>query len=135
MSADAAIYQLVRDRITLSFEWGVRDCAMLAFDVILAITGKDPAPDLRGRYSTGEEAVALLRTLGGLEGIARDRFGPPAEEMRDGDIVLLHRHLCGGATSESGAFGVFWRGLVVAQGDRGLTYVQPAQVKRAWRPA
>jgi hypothetical protein len=135
MSADAAIYQLVRDRITLSFEWGIRDCAMLAFDVILAITGKDPAPDLRGRYSTGEEAVALLRTLGGLEGIARDRFGPPAEEMRDGDIVLLHRHLCIGPTADLGAFGVFWRGLIVAQAPRGIGYTRPEQVKRAWRPA
>ena len=135
--SDARIYALIRERIGQPFSWGTHDCAMLAFDAVHAMTGKDPAADLRGAYSTAEEAQAILRKLGGLNGICRDRFGPRIvpEDMQCGDVALLSRAACEGLTQEHGALGICWRGLIVAQAEAGLAYLPASTVLRAWRAA
>ena len=135
--ADAAIFAMVLDTGAQPFAWGTHDCAMLAFDAVQAVTGTDPAPDLRGAYSTPEEALSLLRSLGGLKGLCDARVGQRinVEDMKTGDVVLLNRKLCDGITSEHGALGVYWRGLIVARADKGIAYIAPASVLMAWRAA
>lgn len=137
MSADAALFALVLHTGQHPFAWGTHDCAMLAFDAVQAVTGKDPAPDLRGAYSTPDEALALLRGMGGLTGLCDARFGQRTtpDDMRGGDIALLNRHLCAGVSAEHGALGFFWRGLIVARGDKGIAYLPMSAVVRAWRCA
>lgn len=137
MSADAAIYKLLMARGSMPFQWGLSDCAMLVFDVVRAVTGKDPAPDLRGAYSTADQALALMRDLRGLGGICAARFGAEIEpkDMQNGDVALLKRPVCEGETSECGALGFYWRGLIVAQADEAIAYLQLDAVKRAWRAA
>lgn len=137
MSADLALFRLVGRRGSVPFSWGSSDCAQWSFDAAEAVTGRDPAPDLRGRYSTAEKALQLLRELGGLRGLADARFGPsvPVADARDGDILLLPRHLCVGHTAAHGALGVAWRTVCVVQGDHGLVYVRSSLAVRAWRPA
>lgn len=46
------------------WKWGVHDCCMFAADVVLAMTGTDPAAGLRGRYSDKRGAALALRAAG-----------------------------------------------------------------------
>jgi hypothetical protein len=76
------------------FVWGENDCCLFAANVVLAMTGYDPARGMRG-YTTAAGAAAKLKQHGGVAAIAADgamRHGwpeiPPAEARR-GDVVLV----------------------------------------------
>jgi hypothetical protein len=49
-------------RLALSF--GTNDCALFAADCVEAMTGVDLAARFRGRYSSADEAIALLLAEG-----------------------------------------------------------------------
>ena len=134
---DIALYRLIRERAALGFAWGVRDCFLWSSDAVQATTGRDPAADLRGRYSSWPEARALLLELGGLRRLADDRFGTVIDrtDAGDGCIALLPRHVCSPESAEHGALGVVWRGTAVVQGDAGLLIVPTGLATRFWRPA
>lgn len=137
MNADAALFQLLGRQQKQPFEWGVHDCVTFVCDALLALTGRDPGADLRGTYATWPQAEARLRQLGGLCGLASERFGArleAGEPLRCGDVVLLERQTCEGALSELGAFGVVWRGGVLAQGAEGPVWVKGLPHRKAWRP-
>jgi hypothetical protein len=86
----ARLQALVARRLTAPFVWGSNDCGLFAADNKLALTGVDPAADLRGRYASEREARRLLRPLGGLVRVACARFGPevPPELAQRGDVGL-----------------------------------------------
>lgn len=128
---------LVRQRHNVPFAWGVSDCAMLAFDATLAATGRDPIPDLRGCYTTGAQAMRLLRRLGGFAGLLRARYGSAVSwaDAQDGDPVLLRAGVCTGTGEGQGALGFKWGDIVVAQGGDGLVSVDRSAVAGAWRAA
>lgn len=46
------------------FTWGATDCCAFAGDAVEAITGTDPMPEFRGRYSTATGALRALRRYG-----------------------------------------------------------------------
>lgn len=127
---------LVAQRCDQPFAWGVRDCAMWAFDAVRHLTGQDPAPDLRGRYRTAMQALRLLKAQGGWEGVAA-RFGAqvPLHQAHAGCVVLLAPGVCGGALAGAGGLGMLWHGAVLAQGAHGLVAVSVRHALRAWRPA
>jgi len=131
------LHALLRDRLALPFAWGVRDCAMLAFDVAHAITGTDPAADLRGAYSTAPQAWRLLRTMGGLRGMATARFGAPVAlaDAADGDVVLFGADVCTHSRLFGGALGVRWQGLCIGQGPAGLVQPADSTVQACWKVA
>lgn len=77
------------------WQYGHVDCQMFAADWVVARTGLDPAEDLRGTYSTAEEANAMVEANGGCVDLVHDRlvgvgwhwiFSGP----RDGDIGVIH---------------------------------------------
>lgn len=72
-----------------SFEWGRHDCALFAADMVLAVTGVDPAADLRG-HTSARQALRVLRSHGGPAALASRLLGPsaPAREAVCGDVVL-----------------------------------------------
>lgn len=131
------LLQFLAERRTTPFEWGRADCAMLAFDAVRAVTGRDPAADLRGRYASALQAFRLLRNMGGLAGLVRSRFGPAVQwtEASDGDVVLLRSGVCAGALQGLGALGIRWRGAVVGQGTEGLVIVPGTVVRGCWKVA
>lgn len=133
----SALDTLVHQRAPLPFAWGLRDCAMWAFDAVQATTGRDPAADLRGAYRTAGQALRLLRSLGGLQALATARFGAavPLATAGDGAVVLLKPTVCAGSSAGHGALGVLWRGLVVAQGDLGLVWVPKSAALACWEAA
>lgn len=133
MTADATIFRMVRERAAVPFAWGASDCAMWALDVAAALTGRDSAADIRGRYADAAAALGHLRRVGGLRALA-GRVGPSVDAPADGDVALMDRAFCAGEGRELGAMGVVWRGMVVAQTERGLGYLPLPAAVAFWRP-
>ena len=119
---------LIDDRLHTRFSFCQHDCCMWACDVVLAVTGRDPVADLRGTYSTEEEAAAVMEAGGGLAAMAEARFGPEIKPLAAaaGDVGIIDTDLgpalvaCGGAT---------W----LAASGFGVVAVDQSQVLRAWR--
>jgi len=116
------------DRAHTRFAFGSHDCCMWACDVVLAVTGRDPVADLRGTYSTEEEAVIVMEAGGGLEAMAEARFGPEIKPLAAaaGDVGIIDTDL-GPALVACG--GTSW----LAASGFGVVAVDQSQVLRAWR--
>lgn len=128
--AAARLQDLLIARHDKPFAWGFRDCAMFAADVVHAVTGRDPAGDLRGTYFSRRQAARVLRQHGGLRGLASSRLGSEiAEHMAsDGDVALLPT----GPSSSGGSLVVVWRGALVGQGDNGLVLARTNEAVAFW---
>ncbi len=113
------------------FVWGESDCMIVLADWVLAVTGKDPARDLRGLYddrvscqrATGffTEPLALLeQAFGGVAGL------PRGNELRVGDVALL-RASEGGRPAPVGGL---WMGdCWGCKGPDGVTTIRPELVE------
>ncbi|MDQ2950159.1 MAG: hypothetical protein M3Y27_30185 [Acidobacteriota bacterium] len=82
------------------FAYGSWDCCLFVCDVILCMTGVDPAADFRGRYATRAEALARIRNATGTISVRKiaehvtARLGMPRAESRllqRGDLALIRR--------------------------------------------
>lgn len=125
----ARLAALMAQRRRAPFAWGVHDCCLFAADAVLAVTGHDPAADLRGTYATQDEAQAVLAAVGGVAGVAIQRAGPvvPTALAQPGDVGLL---LAPGLHPALAVFGgTAWH----APGARGLVTHPAAYIVRAWR--
>ena len=117
-----------------AFAWGVNDCALFACAAIEAMTGVDPAAELRGRYNTRAGALRVLRTEGGgLDVVAGNLAAQhgfeeikPALAQR-GDLVLLDTE-DGPALAIVGHDGM----NAVCAGPQGMTRVPVLSCRRAW---
>lgn len=61
---DRRLARAVDRHAAIPGEWGVADCLLTCADIVEAVTGIDPAVDIRGRYKTEAGAVRLLRKRG-----------------------------------------------------------------------
>lgn len=68
--------------------WGVNDCALWAASLWHEITGRDPAADLRGTYSTAFECRRIVMAAGGLENLCRRLMAGETEGDGDGIGVI-----------------------------------------------
>lgn len=116
-------------RLAQPFEWGVHDCCLFAADAVLAVTGHDPAADLRGTYSSELGAQRVLRRWGGVAGVAIARAGRvvPVALAQPGDVGLSLHDPARPALAVWG--GSAWH----AAAPLGLVVVPPDAVVRAWR--
>lgn len=142
MSADtetiARLEDFIQDRRAVPFAWGTADCATFVFDAVQAMTGRDPAAHLRGRWSGVMSAARVFNEQGGWEGFAeRGGFGAPvaAEDLQNGDVALLEAGHCSGLMAAVGALGIVCRGHVVAQGEDGLRALPLSAAAGGWRAA
>mgnify|MGYP000163737449 FL=1 len=119
---------LVEIRRDQPFVWGERDCATWAADVVQAVTGCDPAADVRQTYGTALQALALSQRMQGLTRVCRERLGPRVRTSlaQPGDIGLARE---GGLPMLVACVGAAWMG----QGPHGLAMVRPDAVRVAWR--
>ncbi len=101
---------------------------MFAADCVDACTGVDPAADMRGRYTTTEEAVRLVGEMGGLAAIAAARCGEEIQPVfaQAGDVGLA---LSEGRECLVVYTGAVWHG----PGLHALVAFPPEGVQRAWR--
>ena len=120
---------LLKARREQAFAWGSNDCCMWAADVVQAVTGTDPAADLRGRYSTEGEAHSVIDAAGGLAALAAARLGPevPVLCARAGDVGLLQQP--DGTEALAACLGPHWQAVTPA----GLWTVPTSWVVRCWR--
>lgn len=113
------------------FAWGKHDCVLFAADVVLAITGTDPAAGARGQY---HDAAGARRWLGSrtLADALVEVLGDPIRPAfaQRGDLVILgmerDRHW-------PEAAGVCLGERAAAPGDEGLIFLPMSEALLAWR--
>lgn len=111
------------------FAWGRHDCCLFAADAVLAVTGHDPAADLRGAYTTAAGAARVLEPFGGVAGVAIARAGRvvPVALAQPGDVGLSHQD------PARPTLAVWGGGAWHAAGAVGVVVVPTETVVRAWR--
>lgn len=118
--------EFVRANETRPFVWGEWDCALWTAAAIEAITGTDIAVDIRGKYSTEDEAHAIFASFTDTAAQIAAQFGmkevSPMHAQR-GDLIATSVCL--------GLVGLDSQVLVL--GDSGLTKVEYRHIQRAWR--
>ena len=113
------------------FLWGVNDCCLFACDWLAILTGKDLAENLRG-YKSALEGWRLVKSLGGVDQIARDRCkaqGWPEVHphyARRGDVVTFE-------TKHGAALGVSCGHVGAFAGIGGTVFHPLPSFKTAWR--
>lgn len=118
---------IIRERMCRPFEWGAHDCCLFAADAVCAITGVDPASDLRGSYCDARGAIEALQGIGGIDSAgARVGVECPPLCARVGDIGLVHD---GARSALAVCVGAHW--LVPAAG--GLAAHDLSAARKAWR--
>lgn len=116
-------------RANRKFRWGSNDCCLFAADAVLALTGVDPARELRTQYRSRADAEALLAARGGLEAVVTAALGEPLATplcAQRGDVVLV----VDGARS---ALGICLGAQVAGPGLHGLQTVPLTNGVAAWR--
>jgi hypothetical protein len=121
----------VRAARSRPFVWGRHDCALFAFDCVLAMTGEDHLAAFRGRYRSAKGAVRALKRIGGvktLEELVAGILGAPgqAQTAQRGDLVLLD-------TEIGPALGVCLGARCAFAGPDGLAYAPTVAAREAWR--
>ena len=111
------------------FEWGAHDCCLFAADAVLAVTGHDPAADLRGTYRTAAQAAQVMERFGGLAGVAIERAGRvvPVALAQPGDVGLSRHDMPRPTLAVWG--GTAWHAAAAV----GLVVVPTEAITRAWR--
>ena len=109
------------------FEWGRNDCVLFAAGAVQAMTGRDPAADVRGTWSTRIGALRALKeqSARGVADVVWFEEIEPAHAMR-GDLVLARQSLgvCIGRVA-----------MFVGEdgGEAGPVPLPRAEWARAWR--
>lgn len=117
----------IAQRLGAPFAWGRNDCALFAADAVLALTGRDPAANLRG-HRTARQAYRVLQRHGGLAGLASARLGPSmaASLAGVGDVVLVQM-------GKHPALGVCNGALVLGPSAQGMATAPMSSALMAWR--
>jgi hypothetical protein len=93
------------------FAWGSHDCCTFASGAVEAMTGVDPMPEFRGRYTTARGSVKALRKIG-----AGDLATTLDRKFRAVSPALAHR---GDIVMSGGLLGICLGGFLVAVGAEG----------------
>jgi hypothetical protein len=119
--------EFARGRRNEPFAWGSNDCCLFAADAVIAITGDDPAKDLRG-YSTALQAARIVKAHGGMAAFASSRLGPQISPLMAnvGDVVLVD-------IDGRDALGVCNGMSILGPGPSGLVAHGIGFAKAAWR--
>jgi len=110
------------------FAWGSRDCVLFAAGAIEALTGEDPAAEVRGRYATRIGALRRMKAEGAKEvGDLLDARLPRVAvgHARRGDLVLAEN-------AGTLALGVVIGRDAVFVGESGLVRLPIGSWQAAW---
>jgi len=122
------------------FEAGTFDCCLFAADCVQAMTDEDCAVAFRGKYSTMEEAIALLHAFGGgglLETmlILAEQFGWEKIDHRyqaqRGDVVMGNPKVLVGDYDMDGSMGICCGPICVFVGEKDLKAISTIENKDA----
>lgn len=138
---ETILSEFIADRVESKLQWGKSDCASIACDMILSITGEDTAYWFRNKYSSPTMAYTLLKDFadGGLieaiEKLTKEfnmkEWPSPAFAQR-GDIVYSEIETCmGGVRGTLGFIGM--NGSIVIPGKERLEFIPIEKGLRAWK--
>ncbi len=110
--------------------WGKSDCLLTVADAVEAVTGNDPAKDIRGKYKSKTGAYRLIKSRGfdSLIVILADRFEEvPASLAQRGDVGVF--------VNENGdqAAGYFCEYGFAVKGEDGLRFLPRTMAERAFK--
>lgn len=117
--------------------WRGHDCLLFIANWSHARLGTDPADDLRGTYSTKEEAEALLNKAGGYSGMMAARMATAGWRLSphpaSGDVGVISIAMRQGEHLQRPAIRRFSKWIV--PWERGLLpFTDRAHCLVAWRP-
>lgn len=126
---DRRLARLVNQHKSTPGVWGVSDCLLTVADAVEAITGTDPAADIRGKYKTEAGAARILRKrgFGDVEMALASLFPPVGRLMvQRGDIGVVERNgvLCAGFITDLG---------FAVKTESGLSFVSQMTIKSAFK--
>lgn len=126
---ETALAEYLAGKSGAVFAWGTCDCAMFAAGAIEAMTGVDPASELRGRYKSQTGAARVLKRSGAAK--LAEWVSARFEEILP---VFAHR---GDLVMVDGSLGVCVGGLAWFVGEEngapGLVARPMQDWERAWR--
>ncbi|WP_127850434.1 hypothetical protein [Mesorhizobium sp. M00.F.Ca.ET.217.01.1.1] len=127
---DRRLARVVNQHRSTPGEWGVSDCLLTVMDAVVAVTGFDPAEDIRGgKYSAATGATKILRRRGlaDVEAALASLFPPISPLMAQrGDAGVVRRD------------GVLSCGFICDRGfavkdERGLSFLPQTEIKSAFK--
>ena len=116
-----------------TFVWGQIDCCTFAAGAVEAVTGVDPIPEFRGRYTTARGSVRALRKWGSgtLEATIAAKFEDrPLAFAHRGDLVMIDGLLGVSIGVAVGADALF---VGDEDGAPGLVRFPRAAWRRCWK--
>jgi hypothetical protein len=131
MTRREILLRVFREQRELPFAWGASDCLTTAAAFALEVTGRDPMPHLRGRYSSEHSAKRVMVDYGwaDMADVARSMYEEiPRARAHDGDWVQVF----GGPDGGDG-LGVICGAQIVVRTVAGLGLVPLSRAGRAFR--
>jgi len=129
---ERALSEIITLHRTTPFKWGSHDCAVFAANVIWAISGEDPARELRGTYKSAQQAKGALKRRGHtLLSFVDSKFArlQRVSMAKRGDLVFYRDE----KSPFKGSLGVC-EGLYSWFADEhGLKPIKTADCHHAWR--
>lgn len=114
----------------IGFAWGECDCLLAVADAVEAVTGKDPAASIRGKYSTERGAAKLLRRRKAktVEDALAKLFPemPSRLHARRGDICTVERE------GQIAAGYMTMEGIAVKSAS-GLLFIPQTEARKAFQ--
>ncbi|TCQ78034.1 hypothetical protein EDF68_108108 [Ochrobactrum sp. BH3] len=105
--------------------WGKSDCLLTTCDAIEAMTGVDPAADIRGKYKSKAGAYRLIKQRGydSLGAVLADRFEEIGTAMAQrGDVGIFEKTV-----------GYFCEYGFAVKGEDGLRFLPRTMAERAFK--
>lgn len=130
--------QLIETRRDAPFVWGTHDCTLWAFAALEAVYGVDLGEPYRGRYTTPQGAVRVLKRIAKAENPAalmtRHLDAPKAIVFaRKGDIVASDTlDVFGGNHGFGPVLGVCYGAVSFFVGEYELTAVPTNELEMCW---
>lgn len=118
--------------------WRGHDCTIFPANWSVALTGNDPAADLRGTYHNREEAEAMVSKAGGIVPLVAARLVTAgwraADEAQDGDLAVISIPLGQGRHFQTPAL-MAKRHWITADPKRLLAFPGSLHTLMIWRAA
>lgn len=124
----AILAEQIEKARTAPFSFGGNDCFLFAANIALAMTGMDPAADIRGGYDDERSALKVIARYGSFAGVVSHCFGEAIHPRfaQRGDVVMVLRDgreslaVCDGARC-------------VGPGVNGLEWAHMSEAICAWK--
>jgi len=123
---DIDLFDFIKSRENIPFQWGVHDCALFAADCAKVMTGIDVAEKYRG-YTTGTGAASIIDSAGSLRDLVNQNLPEISpKSAKRGDFVLIENE-------GNPALAVCIGQVAIAAGHSGLTSHPMSEAITAWR--